>query len=465
MDLSRRAALTSSVIMGSLLAGCQSDNSKNGFNGEKSSAFDDRGNLTAPVDNRFVQTETAWVTKDTTVYVRENGDDSNDGLSPDSPKATVQNAINDAPISGPNSLLRIDIGKGTFEGFAVTEQSGQIPLVELIGKVDDDGNHLTTLSGSTEDHTIHIIQGAFVVLTDLEIAGGDEGCIEVRNNSTARAKNCYVHGGPEHSVRVSWNGYYRDDRDTILDQSAVDGNGANLKVTAGAADLKGTYIGDGGTNSVIRVKENGYAMIAGCTVIGEGNDPSTGTSHGVRCFHNSAVKISEVTIEDCYIALNREMAGWIKVQNGIEYNNCKYEIIGEGGYHRDFLQEDEEVYSLPRNDTTPSNHWSRGPHRGAMHYNNSTDRVEVSTGGDTLELGRKVVEAGSRTVPAGSTITFDVTSSKGTPLHVAWNLDKTVESDVHVTQEIRYEDEKVVVCFQETLGTNDADIIYKMCEI
>ncbi len=333
-----------------------------------------------------------------TLYVRSDGDDSNDGLTASTAKASISSALSDAPMRNNQDAVIIDLDDGSYSGIRFDERTPQLDYVKLRGATDGSGNPATTLTDpAPASHILDVQHGGTVIAEDLSITGGDDGCLQVRDNSSLYLRNVHASDGGEHAALVAWGGYYEDDDATVLDQSAVDGSSAGFKITTARATCRGTYKGDGGTNCVIRTKENGYAMLVGCTVTGEGNPDTT---HGIRCFHSSAMKMQDTTIQDCKIAINREMNAFIKTQGTMTYNNVDYEIHGIGGHHREFAS-DEDIYTLPRNGSTPTNHWGSSVLRGAMHYNDETDLMEYYSRRGTMESGRTVFEESSVTIAAG----------------------------------------------------------------
>lgn len=443
MDLGRREMIAIGATT-FVLSGCVSMDEENDEN---------ENSLESRLEDRKASNHN--IAANVTMYVREDGDDSQEGRRKSNAKETIKAAIEDAPLPSPKTAVEIDIGPGTFEGISLSLYTGTIPLIQLNGTTDENGNLLTTLSGSDGSHTVSVSQGSTLLLSNLEIEGGERGCLEVRNNSNMRLFSCYVHDGPNHSARVAWGGYLRDDENTIFDQSDVEGNGANIKVTAANADLKGIYIGDGGTNTIIRVKENGYAMLVDSIIIGEGNDLNDGSTHGIRCFHNSAIKMERCTIEDCYIGINREMSGWVKFQTDITFNNIGFEVNGSGGHHRDMIR-GEEIYTLPRNDGIPENNWSQNTNRGSIHYNDATDRIEYSGREGTYKVGQRVLREGTESIPAGSTLDVALDDMAESPLNVAYNL---ISGSGRVSYEIARSNNNTHVKFLE-LSDTEVEISY-----
>lgn len=71
-------------------------------------------------------------TDSVTVFVRPDGEDANDGLTESNAKATVQAAVDDAPVHGDHAdLLEIDIGGGSYGSLSTADRS--TPDIYLAG--------------------------------------------------------------------------------------------------------------------------------------------------------------------------------------------------------------------------------------------------------------------------------------------------------------------------------------------
>ena len=346
--------------------------------------------VTAPVNNSEVNTQSVSVENSVTMYVRSAGSDSNDGLSSGNPKATIQAAIADAPLTPNDDSLVVDVGDGTFPGVDISELS--VSHVEIEGN----GTANTTIdatSGTTISHAINCSNQPRTVVRDCSLVGGSGGCFrawmgELRfENIDASSDQA---DGADHCGQINQQAYFNDDPNCTYTHDG-DGSGALINVVTGAAQFAGdSYTGAGLTDKIIRVKEGGEAQVVGSTIQGVGSGT---TGFGILARHNSSIKVEDVTVDGVARAFSRSASGQIRVQGTNTLTDVSVRFGGAQGDHFD-VENDEYVSTFPVNTSTPSVAWGGGAYTGAYHHNSAVGLPEVysATFDATVPLGREVIE-------------------------------------------------------------------------
>lgn len=130
-----------------------------------------------------------------TMYVRSDGDDSNDGRSAESAKATIAEAVSDAPVNGDGtSTLRIDVGS---ESLAPNDDLYTLywdrRKVIIEGDTDGNGNPAATLDLTNTPTGFWLIaRDAAVELRNISFTNVGRGVATAQKYGRVEAVNCVV---------------------------------------------------------------------------------------------------------------------------------------------------------------------------------------------------------------------------------------------------------------------------------
>jgi len=420
--------------------------------------------VTNQVDAGSVNTDYATSTEPITVYVDPNGDDSNDGLSVDNSKQTIESAVQDAPIQNTKSQLKITLASGTYEKTDIR----RLPYDSILIEGPSDQSAVID-GGSLAGYALELWFGA-VTLRNIEITNGAAGCL--RGNSVdMELENCYIHNGGETAIQTNLGSTLSTDEETVIDQRGVTGGRAGINILSSSFTLRGTFRGTSGNNSVIRCKEGSQGQILGATVDADGGGVC------IELRKDSYSKIADVTLENAQSGISYAIGGTPVVQNSLTQNN----INNLFGFSNDFYAVqnvadgyDETFIHLPRTDSAPS-HWGGGAADGVAFYDSTrgvlrwySDPLGASDG---VEAGRVLIDTGTTSVPAGGKTVVNWTGSKSAGIlydAVVGIADPDdAAGDAEVDWHINWDDanghQELVI--QELGGSNGVDVQYRIHEI
>jgi len=250
-------------------------------------------------------------TADLTYYVRTTGSDNNTGLATDAALLTIQKAIDLIPTIVEHEIL-IDIGEGTFDGFALTGRflkfEGKITVRGTLGQPTlgggtatgtADGGVKNTLEDSGQAWIVNGLRGYLVLI---------DGEYRVVRNNTATAMELVG----DYAANASGKAYEILEQKTVLDTPSPSGVGygsVEIRYCCGGRQI---YLQDiHGINSYLGVYvtyTTGVYMIR-CKV--------SANTYGIYTSWSTPFGMS---LEDCYVTDSTD-TGFIAQGNTISVFN------------------------------------------------------------------------------------------------------------------------------------------------
>lgn len=226
-------------------------------------------------------------------YVSTNGNDSNDGLSMGTAKATIQAAINALPSAGGTVRVLSGVFAGTF---SITNSLGNRPILiqgncAERGELSEFNNHLTgdcsTIRNNVNGDTVQINNAVHVTIRGLAFEGSGTGAHIHLIEGGGSASQIYIEGnsfqGKAQAVLGDDTGsFHIYIRDNVMDSqtsqgvslTSTGGNNMwdvehNLITNFGSQGISLFSSGATGANSSIKVRDNQISdsSSAGATAI------------------------------------------------------------------------------------------------------------------------------------------------------------------------------------------------------
>jgi hypothetical protein len=270
------------------------------------------------------------------MFVRPGGDDGNDGLTVGSPKATINGAIEDAPLHRDGlSLLTIDVGGGTYpERVLVQEDRSQARIILT-------GDGTATIDASGLFSALSVRSVAHVEVSGINLVGGTDYLADAQQLGSIQIVDS------SHDVNGANRGLYAANMGFVFAESA-----ASITNTASGSEDVVTVIGNAGAilnadmtangdeGSVVNTAEGARANITG-EITGNGatnaiqatnrgvvesaNTTLSGTTIGVRAERGFANIKSTVTF-DAGISVNI-----FRIRGGYVFDGGKVDGVAENG--------------------------------------------------------------------------------------------------------------------------------------
>lgn len=383
-----------------------------------------------PVDGGEIEPQTVDVSEQIkmadepfTIYVRNNGDDSNTGLDVSEPLQTIDEAFNRVPRlpveNGGGPSVSIELGEGetyTTDGISFT-----FPWIAKL--------FLTTENPSGTNAVI-------------ECTGNDYGIIYSRSRVYFDSI----------TVRPETAGAgYEDAVEATDSASLITSNGSRF---------------EGGSNSTVAATYNSYARLEGGVTV-SGTDGTT--EWGVTSYANSHVIASgSLTVENASQGLYGDRGGTIA-------SSCTIDNCGNGIRTQDGGTV-KQVGGAVTNCTVAFDPADTGIVKQYQNpdFTGTTDKLPDQVLGTFIDLdsgdhilnGMWRIRSSTVTVPSGGTIRLSsgATPSAGNPFTFWWNYAENgpaADAIVEVQQNRYEEDEdKGRITLEETLGFTDIDVTF-----
>lgn len=392
--------------------------------------------------------DVATVNQKATIYVRSDGDDSNDGLSVASPKATIQGALSDAPVPQPSSALVIDVGSGVFTG-KLSIRADNVGSVKISGATSN-GNPDTTLDADGDPSVISVLGPTRVDLENLTLQNAIGWNLDAQFGASVGAENCEFIDGADRNAYIQAGSDFESDSDCVFDITGASGPVNNVEVTGEAtAYLSGEIIG-GGSTGILRAKQNSWVFARGSLTI-DGNGSG---QYAVFTTDNVDTKLGGgITIQNAGGIADVRRNGTIKASGSINTSSLSDDwSIGRNSHLLD--EAGERVQSITKNPSTPSN---LTPKDGNEHFETTNGVVEVYSEGRSawVESGKEVGVQGTVSVPAGGTARVPL-SDAGHKV-VAWEPRGT-QGTVEISEYRQIDGGTEYAVFEESTGNDSVTI-------
>jgi len=407
------------------------------------------------VDANSVNTDIAY-TISQTVFVRTDGDDTNDGLSTSEPKATIQAAVDDAPIPGSGGLVEIDVGSGTFSSGVQIAENVAADGVVINGSTDGSGNPDAVIDLGGASGSCITTDGKTVFVNDMVLKNAGYTNVRVGHGGKCELDNVDLVEGGQFNALATAEAFlkYRSGKAELVSGA---GSGSNVESISSTLVLNDnvTVLGSGGLG-VVTVKQNSYALIGAATIDGDS---------GATCLYisdGSDVKLNNGTAfqnADNGVIAVRSSDVTDKSSTGVSFSSVTDPWTTKGASYAQVSSANEEIWSPPTGDPASVNSFGMDGGSLAVYYDKSVPayRVYEPFSDRHLNVGRFKVDEGTVTVPAGGTAT--VTTPLGnSSLDVSYGPAQAVSAEV--TYRVGHDVSNAIVVFEETTGNNDIDINY-----
>ena len=137
------------------------------------------------------------------VYCTVPGDDAQDGLTPETPKASVQNVIDEYALE-PCDVVYIDTGTYVqSENIVIAPEDSGDPSgqVRFIGSYHSTGSLIDRNNTADHSYGIHIDNSDYVALENLTITGAGRG-VYIQNASYSAVQSCRIYGNSRHGLML-----------------------------------------------------------------------------------------------------------------------------------------------------------------------------------------------------------------------------------------------------------------------
>ena len=283
-----------------------------------------------------------------TIYVRSDGDDSQDGLSAENAKATVQAAADDGPLhlDGGEPLI-IDVGSGTF-GAVNLKHVAASRSVNIVGATDGSGNPDTTLDGGGIDSTL-VADNCRVTAENLILQNGAYANGYATKCGALDLQNCELRGGTNTPLNAAADGSsnmkIRYGSEMNTDAGSATGFSHATSVGSEMTVRDVAFSGTGVDQGVVGAKQASFVHVDGCSINADG------AGRCIRVVDGSDLKLgpSAITFENAeaavYTARNSDVTD--KADPGVHtYNNIDNEWKIEDGSYAESADGDK-VFSPP----------------------------------------------------------------------------------------------------------------------
>jgi hypothetical protein len=288
--------------------------------------------------------------------VRSSGSDSNDGLSASNAKASVQSAIDEAPLANESDYLLVNLDESGLTLSESVEIKSHHPPIHMKG---DTGSGQTTIDGGGP--AALDAAGSDILLTDMELIGGTSYSARV-SQSNVFAENTRVAAGSGASwaLLIVAKSYYQDDTNSELDARGVAGAKC-AEVNAAIYQQNGTlYPNDDHTLTIL--ESGGVAFVDG-DIIGQGN----GTSPGCVVQKEASLKITANTVQDVTYVANARNGGMANLRTiGTQTNIGRLYQAGNDAFVYDQINGDDMSVSANPSTLPQPTDIGLGTHVGAF---------------------------------------------------------------------------------------------------
>jgi len=190
------------------------------------------------------------------VFVRTRGSDSNDGLTPDTAKRTIDAALLVLPTLRTGKTVIVGPGSYSADLENLPDGTRALPVVlfaDQSGEATLDGPGDVRLMNTTPDQSVvRLREAQWVTLDGFSIrgpSGANLAAIEIRNSADITVRNCEIFGGSDNADGIS----LRDSNRVLLFNNLVADN-----------DRRGILVaGNGSGSSDVQIVNN--------TVVSNGN--------------------------------------------------------------------------------------------------------------------------------------------------------------------------------------------------
>ncbi|MDB2252226.1 hypothetical protein PM033_10620 [Halorubrum ezzemoulense] len=336
------------------------------------------------------------------MYVRTDGDDANDGLTPDAAKATIEAAIEDAPLhlDGGEPLV-IDIGSGTFGRATLTHLSAT-SSVKLSGATDGNGDPATTLDAADNGNTIDA-DGVYALSENLTLQNGSYVNGRASHAGSLELSNCHLAGGDptEFNARAVASSFVRVRPTLTADWSAGDASAsAHVESSASHARVDGTTLTTEGNQGVVVGKQSAYVEVYNAVLDAGGGKDCLVLCDGSNC------KMGGDTVEfrnaSNGVVVDRGSDAMDKTNNGVTFANISVEPW-KARENSSFDANTESTWAMPLNPSDTDVTDTFGEITPHFHYNTTEDHPKAfdPANNDWLLVGLRELTSGEVSVPAG----------------------------------------------------------------
>jgi len=364
------------------------------------------GAIDAPIDNDSVSTDELR-SDAVTMFVRSTGSDSNDGLSESNAKATLQSAVEDAPINGDRaSAVTVNIKERGVNVSYLSIGVEDVNSLKIIGATDGSGNPDSIIDGGKTNDAIRI-ENSRVQIENCIIKGGNSNNLRTAGAGYLTLENCTVKE-PD-GANCNFQGRYHivatnSKFDATNHTTAAEANTAAVGANFVAFDC--TFIGDNGQGkAVVQAKDSAIIGLVGGNNVIRGNGPST-TSFGGFATKNGVVKMDPVDVEDVNNAFAHNRGGTLAYDDTGSFTNVNKTLNSGGGFVSATTSTGfPDMVGLPVESGMPPEFTSVG---GSAIYDDNTGLIKhtANASGEfndaVLRSGRlRAAKKTSITVPAG----------------------------------------------------------------
>lgn len=291
-----------------------------------------------------------------TVYVRSDGDDSNDGLTPSEAKETFSSAISDAPVQGDQyDRLTVDIGSDTITpDSTVSFFDTSISAIEVLGETDGSGNpaavmDFSGLGGVGVNH-----RSVSVNYKNVEFKGGGGACVYADEQSRVALDNCVVNESTGFgSITTARGGALVVGSDSRVDFD-TDNSTGNRVITYQGGYLKIlgdiTVTGSGSLDNVFNIFDGAGRVDINANVDGGGV-----TTEMISAQSPVHIKLSDHTYTGFTYLFDMGYGAELVAQDGLSdvtVQNAKAKQMNGGGYTEQ--GDAPSVGSLPSSNGPPT---------------------------------------------------------------------------------------------------------------
>ncbi len=390
------------------------------------------------------------------MFVSPDGSDSNDGVSENDPKQTIQAAIDDAPIQA--NRLTINVADGTYTSAAssiLDVSDSLVDKIEIVGGTDTNGDPTVTLDGENDTYVVNVSGNVEVDLIDLELLASDQP-LNATNNAVVRCENCRLNGSADtlRAFYIQMGATFNLDESSVVDvAAATDLNWAGA-VTAASAHIGGTIVG-----GPLYVKENAWAFIQDTADLDAGGDVDC-----VRIWMWSHCKVGSATFRNAERAIRYRNVGGLSLAGSPTFDNIDTAYSGTRTSFFDDRDGDKHI-GFPGNNDTPDIS-DQSSQSGIAHYNATKGRLEYYSEGHNswMDVGREKLKSGETIVPGeGSASTAEI-ATNGNKGSLDWDISSTTGNDVSlsISHDVNSSGNREIV-FSNS-GADDATVVWTYWE-
>lgn len=456
-------------------SGVTAEDNANNLNSELDNVenyFDRNGDLIAPVNNKYVQTE--FLQSDhVIIHIDPEGSDDNDGLSPDTPKRTLHSAVSDAPLQGDQTKsLVLKLGAGSYSNSTSASLdlfNSSISGIKIIGETNDEG--LPVAEIDADDGQGIIAENCNVGIKNCRIINGRHQ-IRGRMGAQITLNNCHLIAG-ENGFRcaaVTLNSTLEVDEDCVFDITAAENPDSNLAVTGlSLARVAGEFIGGGPGSQCISAKESSWIFIRGGAILDGSNDTRVLASS--RKHSNMKVGTRggpKVELKNAEIGLRANDYSLVSIRENLYFENVanKYDRGMMAGLEWS-NQAEKDFFTIPTGSGQPPVE-DLFVETGVTHYNHETGRSEFYSGefNNWAEFGEFRRFHGESIIKSGESNVVESTGATTRNYRFDANIvDATGDVTIQTKSAYDSENDRVEFVIEEETGNGEATVVYTIFEI